>query len=111
MGRGTFTVKWRETLEFSLSREVALCVVPDRIQHERLAEEHLDFVVRPILCWQRLQEHNDALWFPKRHKKWNNRTTIRYLKVHLTELVAPPGEKRRTNVEVKLRKGIRTLGL
>jgi hypothetical protein len=45
----------------SLSREVALCVVPDRIQHERLAEEHLDFVVRPILCWQRLQEHNDAL--------------------------------------------------
>lgn len=46
---------------FSLSREVALCVVPDRIKHERLAEQHLDFVVRPVLCWQRLQEHNDAL--------------------------------------------------
>jgi hypothetical protein len=31
VGRGTFTVKWRETFEFSLSREVALRVVPDRI--------------------------------------------------------------------------------
>lgn len=45
----------------SLSREVALCIVPDRIKNERLAEEHLDFMVLPILCWQRLQEHNDAL--------------------------------------------------
>ena len=45
----------------SLSSEVALRVVPDRIEQERLAEEDLDFVVRPILCRQRLQEHNDAL--------------------------------------------------
>jgi hypothetical protein len=36
----------------SLSRKVALRVVPDRIEHERLAKEHLDFVVRPILCRQ-----------------------------------------------------------
>jgi hypothetical protein len=36
----------------SLSRKVALRVVPDRIEHERLAEEHLDFVIRPILCRQ-----------------------------------------------------------
>ena len=35
----------------SLSREVALRVVPNRIKDERLAEEHLDFIVRPILCW------------------------------------------------------------
>ena len=41
--------------------KVTLRVVPDRIENERLAEEHLDFVVRPVLCRQGLQEHNDAL--------------------------------------------------
>lgn len=45
----------------SLCCEVTLRVVPDRIENERLAEEHLDFVVRPVLCRQGLQEHNDAL--------------------------------------------------
>lgn len=59
VGKG-FMLKWK-TLSISLSSEVALRVVPDRIEHERFAEEHLDFVVRPILCRQRLQEHNDAL--------------------------------------------------
>jgi len=32
--------------------EVALSVMPYRIEHERLAEEHLDFVVTPILSGQ-----------------------------------------------------------
>ena len=39
------------------------------------------------------------------------RQTLIYLKVHLAELFAPPGEKRRTNVQVELRKGIRTFRL
>jgi hypothetical protein len=39
------------------------------------------------------------------------RQTPTYLKVHLAELFAPPGEKRRTNVQVELRKGIWTFRL
>lgn len=39
------------------------------------------------------------------------RQTPTHLKVHLAELFAPPGEKRRTNVQVKLRKGIRAFRL
>ena len=45
----------------SLSSKVTLGIVPDRIEHECLAEEHFYFVVCPILCRQGLQEHNDAL--------------------------------------------------
>ena len=41
---------------------MALGVVPRRVVDERLAKQHLDLVVRPALCWQRLQEHDDPLW-------------------------------------------------
>jgi hypothetical protein len=86
----------------SLSRKVALRVVPDRIEHERLAEEHLDFVVRPILCRQRLQEHDNALGSrglerggaDVRNGYEGPMRTPAYLEVHLTELLAPPDEKR-----------------
>ena len=40
---------------------MALSIVPGRVVHERLAEEHLDLVVRPVLRRERLQEHDDAL--------------------------------------------------
>lgn len=60
----------------SLSSEVALRVVPDRIEQERLAEEDLDFVVRPILRRQRLQEHNDALVRLERGKQREKRDVI-----------------------------------
>ena len=104
-----FYAKW-ETLSISLSSEVALRVVPDRIEHERFTEEHLDFIVRPVLCWQRLQEHDDALVRlerrEQREKQFGLMRTPTHLEVHLTELLAPPDEKCRTNIQVKLRKGI-----
>jgi hypothetical protein len=41
--------------------EMALGIVPYRVKHKSLAQKHLNLVVAPILRWQRLQKHNDAL--------------------------------------------------
>ena len=41
--------------------EVALRVVPCRVVDQRLAQKHLNLVVSPPLCRERLQEHDDAL--------------------------------------------------
>lgn len=41
--------------------EMALRIMPRRIMDERLAEEHLDLVIRPVLRWERLQKHDNAL--------------------------------------------------
>ena len=51
---------WRQGGHMSLA-EMALRVVPRRIVHERLAEEHLDLVVRPALRREGLQVHDDPL--------------------------------------------------
>ena len=40
---------------------MALRVVPGRVVNEGLAEEHLDLVVRPVLCWEGLEEHDYTL--------------------------------------------------
>lgn len=40
---------------------MALRIMPYRVQHERLAQQHLNLVVVPVLRRQRLQEHDDAL--------------------------------------------------
>src|ERR1700677_2500844 len=86
----------------SLSSKVTLGVVPDRIEHECLAEEHFYFVFCPILCRQGLQEHDDALRervSALYNAKDSNGT---HLEVHLTELVAPSYKKCRADIQVKL---------
>jgi hypothetical protein len=90
---------------------MTLGVVPDRIEHECLAEEHFYFVFCPILCRQGLQEHDDAL----RERvlvlyNAKDRNVI-HLEVHLTELVAPSYKKCRADIQVKLGKGVRAFRL
>lgn len=102
---------WKQRQKSSLSSEVTLGVMPCRIEHECLAEEHFYFVFCPILCRQRLQEHDDAL-----HERVLALYNVKYskvthLEVHLTELVAPSYKKRRTDIQVKLRKGVRAFRL
>jgi len=41
--------------------EMALSIVPDRVENECLAQKHLDLVVAPVLRGEGLQEHDDAL--------------------------------------------------
>ena len=53
-------VSWRQG-RHALLPEMALRVVPRRIVHERLAEKHLDLVVRPALGREGLQVHDDPL--------------------------------------------------
>lgn len=100
-----------KTKKSSLSSEVTLGVMPGRIEYECLAEEHFYFVFCPILCRQRLQEHDDAL-----HERvlalYNAKDSkVTHLEVHLTELVAPSYKKCRTDIQVKLRKGVRAFRL
>jgi len=50
-----------QSIRMSLSSEVALCVVPGRVEHEGFAEEHLDFVIAPALCGEGLEEDDNVL--------------------------------------------------
>lgn len=102
-------IQIQKTKKKSLSRKVTLCVVPDRIEYECLAEKHFYFVICPILCRQGLQEHDDALRGGRvltQHGREREIVNVMHLKVHLTELVAPSHKKCRADIQVKLRKGI-----
>lgn len=41
---------------------MTLGIVPYRIENECLAQQHLNLVIAPVLCGERLQEHDDSLW-------------------------------------------------
>ena len=61
--------------------------------HKRIGQQQLRLPCSPLLRWQALQEHDDAL------------------EVHLPQLVVPPVEKSRADVEMKVGKGVGSLGL
>ena len=93
MGRG------RGSLVFA---EVALRVVPRRVVHECFTEQHLDLVVAPALCWQGLEEHDDALEHTRSEKQRvpseYGESAQQYLEIHLAQLLAPPDEERRADI-------------
>jgi hypothetical protein len=47
--------------------KVTLGIVPHAIQQKRLAEQEFNFVVTPVLGWEGLKEHDDALELTGKH--------------------------------------------
>lgn len=87
---------------------MALGVGPYRVEDEGLAEEHFNLVVRPVLCGEGLEKHDDALFVLQREVEnvimqgCLVEIVKTYLEVHFAKFVAPAYEECGADVEVEL---------
>ena len=58
---------WSSNCTIIAAPKVTLSIVPHAIQQKRLAEQELNFVVTPVLGWEGLKEHDDALDLTGKH--------------------------------------------